>query len=191
MLKGRARWIAGFTSTCMIVIGIWWWQWQAPYRTLISFLKALQKGNIDAIYALSLDKERELGLTKEVVERIYRRCLKPALSHRHIVRIERQNRSLLIREASIPFLLWFEGLNRPIVVGVTRWPGTRNWRISFSAFAMSITRAFVLRDDYQRYRLFRNMGLKFWVSPLGSIEDIDVLIMQATLSSRFRYLQKK
>ncbi len=190
MLKSKAKWVTGCVSTCMIVIGIWWWQWQAPYRTLIGFLKALQKGDIDAIYALSLDKERELGLTKEVVERIYRLCLKPALSHQRIVRIERQNRSLLIHEASIPFLLWFEGLNRPIVVGVVRWPGTRNWRISFSAFAMDIARFFVVRDDYQRYRLFKNMGLKFWVSSLGIVEDIDVLIMQATLQSRFRYPQK-
>jgi hypothetical protein len=186
MLKGKAIWIVGFTSACMILIGIWWWQWQAPYRTLIVFLRALQEGDINTLYALSLDKERELGLTKESVERIYHSCLKPALSHRRIVKIERQDKRLLIREASISFLLWFEGLNRPIVVGVTRWPGTRKWRISFSAFAMSIARFLVLKDDLQRYKFFKNFGLKFRVGPLGTIEDIDILIMQANLKSQFR-----
>lgn len=188
MVKGIGKWLVGSGIVCLVIIVIWWWQWQAPYWTLNNFLKALQQGDIDTIYSLSLDKERKLGLTKEVIKRIYYRCLKPVLDRHHLIKIERQNKSLLIREASIPFLLWFEELNRPIVVGVVRWPGTQNWRISFSAFSMSITRLSV-EDDYQRYKLFKNLGLRFWVSPNGSIEDIEVLVLQAGLQ-RFRYFQK-
>lgn len=39
----------------------------------------------------------------------------------------------------------------------------------------------MVRDDYQRYRLFRNLGLKFWVSPNGVIEDLEMLILQEYL----------
>ncbi len=191
MFKKKTKWAIGFGVTCFIVIGIWWWKWQEPYRVLSAFLKALQQGDIDTVYTLSLDKEKELGLTQDIVKSIYYQCLKPALTHHRLIKIERQNKNLLICEASITFRLWFEGLNRPILVGVTQWPGTRKWRISFSSFTIGITRFFLVKDDYQCYRLFRNLGLKFRVSPQGPIEDIEILILQSNPKlHHFEYSRK-
>jgi len=105
MPESKIKWIyVGLICFVLFaVIGFWWWQWQAPYRTLRNFLKALQHGDIETLYGLSLDKEKELGLTKEVIARIYRQCLKPVFNHHHLIKIERQDRHILIRKASVSF----------------------------------------------------------------------------------------
>lgn len=185
MVKSRFKIAITIGVILTTVIGVWWWQWQAPYRTLKVFLKALQQNDIDTLYALSLDKERELGLTKEVVERIYLKCLKPALTKHRLVRIERADKGLLIREPSVDFWLWFEGLNRPIIVSPVRWPGSRKWRISFSSFSAGIIRFFIEEDDYRRFSLYKALGLKYIVSPRGPTYNVEFLLWDAKMK-RFK-----
>lgn len=56
------------SSITLLTIGLWWWRWQAPYRTLKTFLYALEKGDINTLYNLAPPKERELKIiTPELI----------------------------------------------------------------------------------------------------------------------------
>lgn len=72
-----------------LLVRVWWWQWQAPYRTLTIFLDALQRGDIDTLYALTPEHERRY-ISSELIARAYKQVIKPhLLSGKTLDRIHR------------------------------------------------------------------------------------------------------
>jgi len=163
-----------------ILIGVWYWHWQAPYRTLISFLRALEQGDVDTIYALSSYKERNLGLTKELVERSYYQFLKPILIKQYqLMRIRRISVTSLkpelwIRQYSVPFVLYFLSADskRIIVLSpVVRYPGEYRWCIPFSYFVYRTANA-IYNDRLKSFELLHKLGFKVILNDLGDTRNV-------------------
>lgn len=121
-----------------IAVGVWWWHWQAPYRTLTAFLNALYAGNTQTLYQLTPNHERErAGVNLELVERTYRQFLKPLLDQRYqrekLVRIQRES-SKNTRPREVLFYLWFQDEQYPLVIYLCLPPDRQGWKVPFSYF---------------------------------------------------------
>ncbi len=119
---------------CLIVVGVWW-VWQAPYRTLTTFLEALYAGDCKTIYNLTPNYERRYGIvTLELIERTYSQFLKPYLltdfpRHR-LIQIQHDSD----RPRSLIFYLRFSGQERLLLVYLCNPPGRERWKVPFSYF---------------------------------------------------------
>ncbi|MDW8029433.1 MAG: hypothetical protein RMK94_13680 [Armatimonadota bacterium] len=172
------RWIGSVSLGLFMVIGIWWWQWQSPYRTLITFLRALHKGDVDTIYALCPVHEMKTGLTKDLVERTYRQFLKPVLlDKRELVRIQRISfhgpiPEIFIRQRIVPFLLWFKdkgtGEMKPFYISVVHHPEEKKWKIAFGHFILRTAWIVTNNDNFKTFTLLSYLGYKIIWGDLGN-----------------------
>ncbi len=132
----KRLWTLVVTAAVATAVGVWWWQWSAPYRTLTAFMDALYAGNITTLHALTPTHEQKLaGVTPQLVEKTYRQFLKPLLEqrfpHERLMRIQRQNSG---HRREVLFYLWFQGEQHPLVVYLCRPPDRQGWRVPFSYF---------------------------------------------------------
>ena len=122
----------------VILVGVWWWIWQAPYRTLTIFVNALYTGDVKTIYELTPAHEREqAGVDKELIARTYRQFLNPLLHQRYLrerlIHIQRES-SRNTRPREVLFYLWFQDEKYPLVVYLCRPPDRQGWKVPFSYF---------------------------------------------------------
>ncbi len=131
-----------------IVFAGWWHYWQAPYRTLKTFLRALEVGDIKTLYDLTPPHERkQANVTPELIEKTYKELLKPLLSEYRLVRIQRTSAKnpwipeILIKDIHVPFWLWYrnaEGKTLFTAAHVMRYPGEKGWKIPFGLFVWKL-----------------------------------------------------
>ncbi len=130
VLRTKRLKISILTIVILSAVGLWWWRWQAPYRTLIVFMDALYVGDIQKIYELMPAHEKEkASVGIELVEQAYRQFLKPLLEQRYrrekLIRIQRE-KAAFTRPREVLFYLWFQGECLP--------PDRQGWRVPFSYF---------------------------------------------------------
>jgi hypothetical protein len=151
----KRQWVI-LTTLAVIatVVGVWWWQWQAPYRTLTTFVDALYKGNTKTLYDLTPYHERHI-VTEETVETTYLRFLKPLLNDHfpksRLIRIGRFSD----RPRTVIFYLWFREQDKPLVIYLCYPPDRQGWRVPFSYFVWLNAKGLYgdLNADYIMYRL--------------------------------------
>jgi len=114
-MRKRIRVIFWITGLFLLSVLAWWWQWQAPYRTLKSFLSALERGDVNTLYNLAPPKEQELKIvTPALIRHTYQKLLRPLLLERYrLVRIQRASQEnpkpeLWIRDVAVVFYLTTE-----------------------------------------------------------------------------------
>jgi hypothetical protein len=160
-------------SIALVIIGVWWWQWQAPYRTLMTFLSALEKGDINTLYALSPPKERELKIINlELIRYTYKKLLRPLLLDRYrLIDIKRTSPGsmkpeLWIRNVAVRFYLRYQDsqgneIKPPLVVYVTRPPGERRWYVPFSYCVFTTAHSLIGFDETQGDAWMYRAGYRF------------------------------
>jgi hypothetical protein len=163
-------WVAGLFLLSVLA---WWWQWQAPYRTLKSFLSALERGDVNALYNLAPPKERELKIvTPELIHHTYQRLLRPMLLERYqLVRIQRASQEnpkpeLWIRDVAVVFYLYYRDdkgneIKPPLVVFVSRPPGERKWYVPFSYYVYTTAHSLIGFDETQGDAWMYRAGYRF------------------------------
>lgn len=183
----RRRAILIITGVFILAIGVWWWHWQAPYRTLIAFLYALENGDVKAMYELTPKYERRF-VKPELIQFTYRNFIKPQfLTGRRLVRIQRTSlrrpflpELILTRVRVVRFYLWFRGKdNKEILTAVIvqRPPNERRWKVPFSTFVFNTCLGLLLVDSQQKSdvnlkkvdRSMASLGFKWVATPTGSI----------------------
>jgi len=169
-LRKRFLFVSGMV---LLVIGVWWWQWQAPYRTLMTFLVALEKGDIETLYALTPQAEREYKIvTPDLIRKTYQYLLRPQLIERYqLVRIERTSPKgpkpeIWIRSVAVRFYLYYQDakgnkIEPPLVVYVTRPPEDRRWRIPFSYYVYTTAHSLIGFDETQGDAWMYRAGYRF------------------------------
>jgi len=125
-------------TTAVIVTGIWYWIWQAPYRTLTVFVDALYVGDTQKIYELMPAHEKgKASVGIELVERTYHQFLKPLLEQKYsrekIIHIQRE-KTAFTRPREALFYIWFQGEKHPLVIYLCLPSDRQGWRVPFSYF---------------------------------------------------------
>lgn len=174
----------------LAAVGVWWWQWQAPYRTLTAFLKALQEGDVSSLYALTPAYERKY-LTPELIARAYAEVIKPQLLEgKKISRIWRTSvRRMFLPELwlrnvrVVRFYVWFrdqQGKEQMTAVFVQRPIIEEQWRVPFSTFLINtLVGAQVYRGGSpnkafdRAFEIAQRLGFKVVAGPEGSIVRTD------------------
>jgi len=123
-------------TTAVIVTGIWYWIWQAPYRTLTVFVDALYVGDTQKIYELMPAHEKgKASVGIELVERTYHQFLKPLLEQKYsrekIIHIQRE-KAAFTRPREALFYIWFQGEKHPLVIYLCLPSDRQGWRVLFS-----------------------------------------------------------
>ncbi len=171
-------------TAVLAAVGVWWWQWQAPYRTLTAFLVALQRGDVSSLYALTPNYERRF-VTPELVARAYTQVIRPQLLEgKKIDRIWRTSlrkffpELWLGRVRSVRFYLWVRdqrGKEQLTAIIVQRPPIEEQWRVPFSTFlvntlvGMYVAQGVASDKAFDRaFEAVRHLGFQFVASPEGS-----------------------
>ncbi|MCS3921147.1 hypothetical protein Q2T83_01470 [Fervidibacter sacchari] len=161
------------SSITLLTIGLWWWRWQAPYRTLKTFLYALEKGDINTLYNLAPPKERELKIiTPELIRYTCQNLLHPLLFAKYrLVSIERTSpegmrSEIFIRNVAVRFYLYYRDdqgneIKPPLVVYVTRPPGERRWYVPFSYYVFTTAHSLIGFDETQGDAWMYRAGYRF------------------------------
>jgi len=162
----KRKWLRGllWAAVLGLLIGlIWWWQWRAPYRTLMAFLNALEKGDIETLYNLTPPKERRLKIiTPELIQQTYHYLLKPLLlNHYKLVGIKR-----LSYNGAVKFILYYRDekgneINPPLIVFVSRPPNERQWYIPFSYFVFTTAHSLIGFDETEGDAWMYRTGYRF------------------------------
>ena len=147
-MKWGRRFLILAVSTLMVaLVGVWWWRWQAPYRTLITFTNALYDGDIKTLYDLTPSHEREqTGLNMALLERTYHQ-LSPLLQQHyprdHLGRIQRASEAIR-HPNEVAFYLWFQFQDKryPMMVYLCRLPNESGWKVPFSYFVWLMAKGF-------------------------------------------------
>lgn len=158
----------------LLTVLAWWWQWQAPYRTLISFLEALERGDIDTLYSLAPPKERKLKIvTPELISYTYQQLLRPLLLEQYqLIDIRRASLSgsrpeIWIRDVAVVFYLYYRNksdgkeINPPLVVFVSRPLGEKKWYIPFSYYVFTTAHSLIGFDETQGDAWMCRAGYRF------------------------------
>ncbi len=188
-MQRRQRWKTSFIALSVVVvmvIGVWWWQWQAPYRTLMTFLAALEKGDLDTVYALTPSQERTKGIiTPELVRRTYDHLLRPQWLERYrLVRVERTSPhgdmppEIWVRSVAVRFVLHYRdaqgnALEPPLIVYVSRPPQDKGWRIPFSYFVFIAAHRLIGFESHQGDAWMYRMGYRFIYLHDGFVEPLE------------------
>lgn len=175
MFKRRWFWVALIIVAC--AIGVWWWQWRAPYHTLIVFLRALEAGDFDTLYALTPSYERKyVKIDTKLIRHTYANYLKPLfLSKYRLIRIQRISHSsyspeLWVRSREVPFFLWYQdnqGQLKVTAASVVRPIGEKGWKVPFSYFVYCVTKTLYGVDRV--FKVMQQLGYPTFVSPVGGI----------------------
>ncbi len=147
-IKKRRRLVYIITlSSVVMVVAIYWWHWQAPYRKLRLFLRALETGDIQTLYSLTPKRyERQIcGLTPELIDKTYQQVLKPLFSEYRLVYIRRTSMSGLIpeiwiRSHVVPFQLKFrnrQGKTLFVLADVV-WYHDEGWVVPWGIFVWKL-----------------------------------------------------
>lgn len=163
-----------FAAGCvaLIITGIWWWRWQSPYKTLLTFLRALERGDLETIYNLAPSKERNYRIiTPELIQKTYNLLLRQLVSNYRLVRIQRTSLHSLkpefwIYSRAVRFYLYYcddkgNFINPPLVVYVTYPPDDRCWRIPFSYFVFTTAHSLIGFDETQGDAWMYRVGYRF------------------------------
>lgn len=144
-----------------------------PYHTLMIFLNALERGEVETLYALAPLRERQYKvITLELIRKTYKQFLHPYLITRyHLVRIKRTSPismqpELWIRSRSVRFYLYYRDdkgntIEPPLVVYVTRTPDERGWRIPISYFVYTTAHSLIGFDVTQGDAWMYRVGYRF------------------------------
>jgi hypothetical protein len=147
-----------------IVVGVWWWRWQAPYRTLTTFIDVLYNGNIKALYDLMPYHERHI-VTEDMVEITYFRFLKPLLSDHfpksRLIHIEHFSE----RPRIVIFYLWFREQDKPLVIYLCYPPDRQGWKVPFSYFIWLNAKG--LYGDLNADQIMYRLGYQRVATPEG------------------------
>ncbi len=185
----RRRWksgLIGLSVVAVMVIGVWWRQWSAPYRTLMTFLAALEKGDLDTVYALTPSQERAKGIiTPELVRRTYEHLLRPRWLERYrLVRIERTSPKgdmppeIWVRSVAVRFVLHYRdaqgnALEPPLIVYASRPPQDKGWRIPFSYFVFIAAHRLIGFEPSEGDAWMYRMGYRFIYLHDGFVEPLE------------------
>jgi len=126
-------WIVLVALCVAIAVGVWWWVWRAPYRTLTAFVEALYNGDIKTLYSFVPEHERQI-VTVDLMRTTYLRFLRSLLD-RHfpkplLVRVERFSD----RPREVIFYLRFQERDKPLVIYLCYPPDRQGWKVPFSYF---------------------------------------------------------
>ncbi len=153
---------------------VWWWHWQAPYRTLNSFLRALEMGDLDTLYSLTPVYERKyVGLDLKLIRHTYTNYLKPRfLDKHHLVRIQKfpQLRHWWKHGREVPFFLWYQddkGQQKVTAVSVVRPLGEEEWKVPFSYFVYCVTKTLYGAD--RALEIAQQLGYSVIADPQGGV----------------------
>jgi hypothetical protein len=134
-------------SIMVIIVTIYWWHWQAPYRKLRLFLRALEVGDIQTLYNLTPKRyERQIcGLTLELIDKTYQQVLKPLFREYRLVSIRRTSRSspipeIWIRSYVVPFRLRFHNSQGKTLFTVAEviWYREEVWTVPWGIFVWKL-----------------------------------------------------
>jgi len=192
-MRRRIKALLIFTAV-LTAVGVWWWQWQAPYRTLTAFLDALQRGDVAALYALTPAYERRF-LTPTLIAHAYEQVIKPQLlNEKKIDRIWRTSLRgffpdlWLGRVRSVRFYLWVQdqrsNKKQLTAIIVQCPPIEERWRVPFSTFLVNtLVGAYVAQGGSAdkafdwAFETVRRLGFQFVASPEGS--TVSTSLMEA------------
>lgn len=161
------------TGFGLLVVLVWWWQWQAPYRTLKTFLVALERSDVNTIYNLAPPKERKLEIiTPDLIQYTVQHLLRPLLLDRYqLVGIRRSSTrsgrpEIWIRDTAVLFVLHHrdrEGneISPPLVVFVSRPLGEKKWYVPFSYFVYTTAHSLIGFDETQGDAWMYRVGYRF------------------------------
>lgn len=135
--KTKLLWVFIAVAVFLTVVGVWWWQKQAPYRVARAFLNALQEGDIQRIYRLSDPTERKLvKLTLENYQEAYETILSPYLRQWRWIgmRPHPAARQALRIESTLVVIVTFENRAGEKMRTILTVPWTdEGWRVRFGA----------------------------------------------------------
>jgi len=187
-LKRRRRkaFFAALSVVMVMAIWVWWRQWSAPYRALMTFLNALERGDLDTVYALTPSQERAKGIiTPELVRRTYEHLLRPRWLERYrLVQVERPSPKndgppeIWVRSVAVQFVLHYRDaqgntINPPLIVYVSRTPQDREWRIPFSYFVFLTAHRLIGFESHQGDTWMYRMGYRFIYLHNGFVEPLE------------------
>ncbi|MDW8029440.1 MAG: hypothetical protein RMK94_13715 [Armatimonadota bacterium] len=168
-VKTIARRLAFFCPLCLVaIVGVWWWIWQAPYRTLTIFINALYTEDIKTIYNLIPEHERRYKVvTPELIKSTYSQFLKPFLlkdfPRYHLIQIQKDSD----RPRSLIFYLRFKNQERLLLIYLSNPPGRQGWKVPFSYFVWLNAKLYGDADT-----IMRQIGYKHIATPEGGVFSI-------------------
>jgi len=154
-----------------IIVGVWWWRWSAPYRTLTVFINALYSGDVKTLYALTPEHERRI-LNMELINRLYLQIIKPLLGDEFpqssMTRVQRSSERPGIVNYLWPklviFYLWFKDHDKPFVV-YTYLYRQQGWKVPFTYFVWLNAKG-LYGDDTANF-MMRRLGCLRVATPGG------------------------
>jgi hypothetical protein len=173
----RKRYLISAGIAGIVAVGVWWWNWQAPYRTLTVFLTALETGDTKTLYALTPIYERRF-VTPELIDSTYQNFLKPRLlTEKRLIKIRRTSikRPLLpelrlSRVRAVQFYLWFQdkkGKEVVTAVIIQRPPTEEIWKVPFSTFVFNTCLS--LYGPLNADKVMASLGFAWIALPEGGV----------------------
>lgn len=213
IMRGKkVLWLIGI-GTISALLGLYWLVQYllSPYRAYAQFLDAIEKKDVERIYAFVLDEEKQYGLTKETIKHLLDWML-----YRNAQKL-RGETNLIDPPADRWFrtgVVWVNGetgktltINGLKLVGyinLFRPPKRWRWQVSFTHFVKDYlylnTVPLILRQqgwteeaqlaDYERYQRLREDMVAKWLKQLG-ISKVFPLPAKTKMRGRYVVIWKK
>lgn len=169
----KRKWLIVSVVVLIVSVFVAWWHWQAPYRVLNSFLKALETGDLKTLYDLTPAYERKyVGLDIKLIQHTYTNYLEPRLLSKYrLVWIQRASRPRYWwkQDREVVFFLWYrgnEGQLKVTAVSVVRPLFEEKWKVPFSYFVYCVAKTL---DGVDRaLEITRQLGYQVIADPQGS-----------------------
>lgn len=207
MRQKKVFWLVGI-GTVFVFLGLYWMMQFLlnPYRVYAQFLDAVERKDINRIYAMVLDEEKQDGLTREMVQRLMDWML-----YRHAMKV--QGKTVFITPPADRWfragVLWVNAeTDQPLTldgrrirgyINLFRPPKRWRWQVSFTHFVKDYLHLNIahislrqqgwteemVRADRERYERLREDLIAKWLKQFGIIK---VFPLPSRTKMRGRYV---